>query len=142
MGSSRNSASRIILLILGVGNLLGALVSFFYFRFVDSTAAELPDVGILEIAYSIVAFGLLVFIGYRVGRRWADPLISWRGPEGLPDATIAMTRRRAPALCPMRWPASRSWAGCWPACSGASSGRSSPAPWRRTASSARSSATR
>ena len=95
MGSSRNSASRIILLILSVGNLLGALVSFFYFRFVDSTAAELPDVGLLEIAYSIVAFGLLVFIGYRVGRRWADPLISWRGPEGLPDATIAMTRRRA-----------------------------------------------
>src|SRR5216684_246094 len=95
MGSSRNSTSRIILGILGVGNLLGALVSFFYFRFVDSTAAELPDVGLLEIVYSIVAFGVLVFIGYRVGRRWADPLISWRGPEGLPDATIAMTRRRA-----------------------------------------------
>src|SRR5260370_27325759 len=95
MGSSRNSASRIILLILGVGTLLGALVSFFYFRFVDSTAAELPDVGLLEIAYSIVAFGVLVFIGYRVGRRWADPLISWRRPEGLPDATLAMTRARA-----------------------------------------------
>ena len=95
MASSRDSTSWVILRILGVGNLLGALVSFFYFRFIDSTAAELPEVGLLEIGYSIVAFGVLVFIGYQVGRRWAAPLISWRGPEGLPDATVAMVRRRS-----------------------------------------------
>src|SRR5260370_41370776 len=98
MGSPRNSTSRIILGILSVGNLLGALVSFFYFRLVDSTATELPNVGLLEIAYSIAAFVVLLFIGHGVGRPWADPLISWREPEGLPDATIAITRQRALAL--------------------------------------------
>src|ERR1700687_2601621 len=95
MEPSPDRTSWVTLRILGIGNLLGAIVSFFYFRFVDSSAAELPGVGILEIGYSIVAFGLLVFIGYRVSRRWAAPLTSWRGPEGLPDATIAVVRRRA-----------------------------------------------
>jgi adenylate cyclase len=95
MDSPRDSTSWVTLRILVVGNLLGALVSFSYFRFVDYTAAEVPEVGILEIGYSIVAFAVLGFIGYRIGRRWAAPLISWRGPEGLPDATIAMVRRRA-----------------------------------------------
>ena len=95
MRPSLDGTSWVTLRILVVGNLLGALVSFFYFRFVDSTAAELPEVGILEIGYSIVAFAALVSIGYRISRRWAAPLTSWRGPEGLPDATITMVRRRA-----------------------------------------------
>ena len=95
MRPSLDGTSWVTLRILVVGNLLGGLVSFFYFRFVDSTAAELPEVGILEIGYSIVAFAALVSIGYRISRRWAAPLTSWRGPEGLPDATITMVRRRA-----------------------------------------------
>jgi adenylate cyclase len=95
MGSSRDATSWVTLRILGVGNLLGGVTSFFYFRFVDSTAAELPRVGLLEIGYSIVAFAGLVFIGYRISRRWAAPLTSWSGPEGVPDTTIAMVRRRA-----------------------------------------------
>ena len=94
-----------------------------------------------RVGFSLVAFGALIFVGYRISRRWAAPLTSWSGPEGLPDATIAMVRRRR-CSSPTCWRASRSWAGCWPACSGASSGRSWPAPWRSTASSARSSATR
>jgi adenylate cyclase len=95
MGSSRDATSWVTLRILGVGNLLGAVTSFFYFRFVDSSAAELPGVGLLEIGYSIAAFVGLVFIGYRISRRWAAPLTSWSGPEGVPAATIAMVRRRA-----------------------------------------------
>ena len=52
MPPSRDRTSWVTLRILGIGNLLGAIVSFFYFRFVDSSAAELPGVGILEIGFS------------------------------------------------------------------------------------------
>jgi adenylate cyclase len=95
MQPSRDRTSWVTLRILAVGNLLGAVTSFFYFRFVDSSASELPGVGLLEIGYSIVAFAVLVFVGYRISRRWAAPLTSWSGPDGVPDATVAMVRRRA-----------------------------------------------
>ncbi len=95
MPPSPDRTSWVTLRILGIGNLLGGIVSFFYFRFVDSSAAELPGVGILEIGFSVVAFGMLVFIGYRISRRWAAPLTGWTGPDGVPDGTIAMVRRRA-----------------------------------------------
>ena len=95
MRPSPDGTSWVTLRILGIGNLLGAVVSFFYFRFVDSSAAELPGVGGLEIGFSVVAFGMLIFIGYRISRRWAAPLTSWSGPDGVPDATVAMVRRRA-----------------------------------------------
>ena len=95
MRPSPDGTSWVTLRILGIGNLLGAVVSFFYFRFVDSSAAELPGVGGLEIGFSVVAFAMLIFIGYRFSRRWAAPLTSWTGPDGVPDATVAMVRRRA-----------------------------------------------
>ena len=95
MPPSRDRTSWVTLRILGIGNLLGGIVSFFYFRFVDSSAAELPGVGILEIGFSVVAFGMLVFIGYRISRRWAAPLTGWTGPDGVLDGTIAVVRRRA-----------------------------------------------
>ncbi len=95
MPSPRESTPWLTLRILVVGNLLGALVSFFYFRFVDSSAAELPEVGIFEIGFSIIAFSVLAFAGYLLGRRWAAPLTSWTGPEGLPESSVELVRRRA-----------------------------------------------
>ena len=95
MPSPRQSAQWLTLRALGAGNLLGALLSFFYFRFVDSTAAEVPEVGILEITYSLIAFGLLASAGYLLGRRWADPLIRWSGPDGVAKSTMDLVRRRA-----------------------------------------------
>src|ERR1700704_2680289 len=95
MPPSPDGTSWVTLRILGIGNLLGAVVSFFYFRFVDSSASELPGVGSREIGFSVVAFAMLIFIGYRFSRRWAAPLTRWSGPDGVADATVAMVRRRA-----------------------------------------------
>src|SRR6266511_825661 len=73
------------------GNLLGAILTFFYFRVVDpESAATAGAVGIRDIAISVVAFGALVAIGYPLGRRWVLPL---RG-DGL-AATSTLVRRRA-----------------------------------------------
>jgi len=95
MSSPSSQTPWFALRILGVGNLLGALVSFFYFRFVDYTAAEVPGVGVLEIIYSIAAYGLLVLAGYVLGRRWTAPLTRWRGQADPPPSAIALVRRRA-----------------------------------------------
>ncbi len=112
--------------ILGIGNLLGALVSFFYFRFVDSTAAELPGVGMLEIGYSVVAFSFLVFAGYLIGRRWAAPLIRWHGEDALSADTLETIRRRAlqfpyalAAISVLGWlVAGVLWGAVWPLLAG------------------------
>ena len=46
LSSCRSGQDVVVTLrILGIGNLLGGIVSFFYSRFVDSSAAELPGVG-------------------------------------------------------------------------------------------------
>ena len=95
MASSRDTTAWLSLRILGLGNLLGALVSFFYFRFIDSTAAELPGVGVVEIGYSIVAFSFLAGSGYLIGRRWSAPLMRWRESKDLPAAAVETARRRA-----------------------------------------------
>ena len=78
-----------------VGNLVGAVLAFFYFRFVDYAAADMPRVGLVEIAYSISGFGLILFIGYSWAARWTRPLTGWSGPEGVAAPTLALVRRRA-----------------------------------------------
>jgi len=81
--------------ILGIGNLLGGVVSFFYFRFIDYRASEVPGVGLAEIVYSVVAFGFLFAIGYVLGRRWAAPLTDWSERRDLSSAARELVRRRA-----------------------------------------------
>jgi adenylate cyclase len=85
----------IILRLLGVGNLIGAVLSFLYYRFVDPTAAELPEVGLVDIGFSLVAFALLAGVGYVLGRVWSRPLVGWTGPEGLSPERLGLVRRRA-----------------------------------------------
>jgi adenylate cyclase len=80
---------------LGFGNLLGALVAFFYFRFIDPSAASLPRLGAAEITFSLTAFALLALTGVALSRRWARPLLRWSGPDGLAPARIERVRRRA-----------------------------------------------
>ena len=55
------------------GNFLGAILTFFYFRFIDQGAAS-PPIGPWEIAYSVVAFTALATLGYAMSRRWSAPL--------------------------------------------------------------------
>lgn len=53
-------------------NLLGALLTYFYFRFVDYSAAELPGkVSWMAIVFSVLAFGFLVAIAISWSWRWS-----------------------------------------------------------------------
>ena len=67
-------------------NLLGALLTWAYFRFIDPAALTLarrPGPG--ELLYFIVFFGAVVVVGYRLGTRWSRPLAAGPpspGPEG------------------------------------------------------------
>jgi class 3 adenylate cyclase len=83
---------------MGVGNLLGAVLSFLYYRFVDPTAAELPEVGLVDVGFSLVAFTVLAGVGFRLGHVWSRPLVGWAGAESLPPEQVALVRRRALVL--------------------------------------------
>src|SRR4029450_13562215 len=65
------------------GNLLGAILTFFYFRVVDpESAATAGGVSLIDIAISVAAFVALVTIAYPLGRRWSSPLIGFTGDTG------------------------------------------------------------
>jgi len=56
-------------------NLGGAILAFVYFHWIDVRALEnarMPTAG--ELVYFVVAFVLLVTVGYRINLRWARPL--------------------------------------------------------------------
>ncbi len=61
-------------------SLLGALVTFGYFRFIDPAAGRRPGPG--ELLYFVVFFGALVFVGVRLGTRWSRPLMAGAPPPG------------------------------------------------------------
>jgi len=84
--------ARRLLRINGIGNLLGAVLTFVYFRFVDmADARELGMVTPFEIVYFIAGFAALAAGGSIHGVRWARPLIAARAGAALdPDV-----RRRA-----------------------------------------------
>ncbi len=72
-----------------LGNLFGAALLFFYFRFIDPMFAAGPRPGLFEIAYAIVGFGLIVTVTRACGRRWARPITRET------SADPALVRRRA-----------------------------------------------
>jgi adenylate cyclase len=78
-----------------VGNLLGAIVAFLYFRVVDYTAAELPRVRPFEVVLSLVLFALLVAIGYSLSRPWVRSLSRVAELPVLPPHEAQRVRRRA-----------------------------------------------
>ena len=76
-----------------VANLVGALLTWFYFRFVDFTAPQFQaQISRGEIAFFVVAFGALISTGVAWGSRWARPL-ERRDPTA--GADTALVRRRA-----------------------------------------------
>ncbi|HEY7540422.1 MAG TPA: adenylate/guanylate cyclase domain-containing protein [Methylomirabilota bacterium] len=75
------------------GNLVGALLTWFYFRFVDFTAPQFrAEISSSEIVFFVVAFAALISGGIVWGRQWAQPLTGPVPPSG-PGA--AVVRRRA-----------------------------------------------
>ena len=79
------------------GNLLGAILTFFYFRVVDpESAAAAGPVSVREIAISAAVFVALVAVGYPLGRRWLSPLATLLGSgRDIPAAMSPLLRRRA-----------------------------------------------
>jgi adenylate cyclase len=77
-----------------VGNLLGAIVAFLYFRVVD-TAATSSRVGLHEVVYSVIIFVALVGIGQWYSSRWMAPITRAGTGEPLPPPEAALARRRA-----------------------------------------------
>jgi adenylate cyclase len=73
-------------------NLLGAVVTFAYFRFIDPAAlGRRPGTG--EILYSVVFFAGLVVVGFWLRSRWSRPLRTGPVPAG--PAGEAVRRRAA-----------------------------------------------
>lgn len=81
--------------IIVVGNLLGAIVSFLYFRVVDPANSALPPVRWIDVAISIVVFTLLVSAGIRLADPWTRPLHRAEELPTLPPAEAEKVRRRA-----------------------------------------------
>jgi len=83
-------------LINGIGNLLGAIVAFLYFRVVDNTATDSASrVGLHEVVHSIIVFAALVVIGQWYSSRWMAPVIRAGAGEPLSPSEAALARRRA-----------------------------------------------
>ncbi len=92
VASTERQLGRLLL----IGNLLGALLDFFYFQFIDASAPpvdrRLPrDL----LVYFISVFGLAVGIGLVVSRRWRRPLRDWIAGSAQGEVTEAIVRRRA-----------------------------------------------
>lgn len=109
-----------------LANLLGALLTYFYFRFVDYSAADLPgELSRGEIAFFVLGFGLLAGVGTWWGRRWSKPL-GIGGDAFLAEASLGDVRWRA-ILLPyvlaglnfFGWVlAGVIWGGVWPLIAG------------------------
>src|SRR5215468_1604114 len=76
------------------GNLLGAILTFFYFRVVDpEVAAASGAVSARDVALSVAAYVALVAIAYPLGKRWLSPLLA--PPRDEAAAADPLVRRRA-----------------------------------------------
>jgi hypothetical protein len=80
--------------ILVIGNLLGAIVAFLYFRVVDH-ASVLPPVRSIDVVVSIIIFTMLAGGGIWLSRPWTKPLNRLAELPSLPPAEAALVRRRA-----------------------------------------------
>jgi adenylate cyclase len=90
-----DTTERQLGLLLILGNLIGALLDFFYFQFIDSSAppgGQRLRRGLM--AYFVVVFALAVGIGLLLSRHWQRPLRDWiRQPAGADVAEMTVRRR-------------------------------------------------
>src|SRR5437667_74804 len=89
--------------ILVVGNLVGALLTFLYFRVIDlPSAGPARDLGLWEIGYFVVGFSALVAVAWVWVRKWISPLVKVQAiVADLPEAEARLAKQRALMLPPM-----------------------------------------
>src|SRR5262250_1615578 len=76
------------------GNLLGAILTFFYFRVVDpEVTAASGAVSARDVALSVAAYVALVAVAYPLGKRWLTPLLT--PPRDEAAVADPLVRRRA-----------------------------------------------
>jgi hypothetical protein len=81
------------------GNLGGALVTFAYFRFLDTTALEgTAPLGLAEIAYFVLAFSLLSLLARMAAAAWWRPLGD--GQQAIAEGPQAAHLRRRALMVP------------------------------------------
>src|SRR5207249_950030 len=72
-----------------LGNLIGGLLTWFYFRFVDFTAPQFQArISRSEIVFFVVAFGILISAGILFGSHWSRPL-SGPVPASFPGGDLS-----------------------------------------------------
>jgi adenylate cyclase len=90
MARSRRPSPRTVRVL--AGNLLGAMITAFYFNRIDPRAAELGSPSLARtLPFFVVGFAVIAAIGYAIGRRWFRPLDA-------PGPPSALARRRAVRL--------------------------------------------
>ena len=67
---------RRIRVIATVGNLFGVVLTRYYFEMIDPVVAQVPVPRWLDLAFFVVAVGLVVVASRRIGQRWFEPLYS------------------------------------------------------------------
>jgi adenylate cyclase len=120
------SVRRRLLVLMMAGNLAGAMLTFAYFHFLDTAAHEgLAAPGPLQLAYFVVAFGLLSLAGRWIGVRWMAPLAAWAAGDRREPLPASLRRRvlLVPGyfalLTLAGWlAAALIWGVAWPALSG------------------------
>src|SRR5258708_10427122 len=91
-GATQSTWRRQFFAVLVPANLLGALVSFAYFTFIDSMAPTAAEANLRgSVAFFIVGFSALTAMVYVSIRRWSRALESVEGRK----PTSAAARRRA-----------------------------------------------
>src|SRR2546428_12917102 len=86
-----------------VGNLVGALLTFLYFRVIDlPSAGPARDLGLWEIGYFVVGFSALVAVAWVWVRKWISPLAKVQAiVADLPEAEARLAKQRALMFPPM-----------------------------------------
>ncbi len=95
--SARQINVRLLRLLL-LGNLLGAVLTFLYFRVVDFSPSTAHPITAGELAFFVVGLAALGGVGVWRAQHWVRPLLEWR--EGRPDATEEVLVRRRALLLP------------------------------------------